>query len=340
MRSWKQRVKSVGHQGLRAFVRLRLPVALGFVVVFGTYEACRLYRTNLLDLPAALGQDFSDWRDDVFLGESYLEKAPAELKAKADAGHAFAQYVYALRRTNRPPQAHRILPEDAQVAREYYAKAAATGFARAEAVMALYLQRGMGGPIDLPQAKVYARRAAEKQEAMGMRLLADLLLEEAKLAPKPDRDLEQQGYRWLIKAADRGNRGALRKLGDLHAEGRLGFTDETGDPILVQNFEQALNYYEQAAIRRDFEACKLLAAAYDDNVLSPIDLAKAYGWTLVAAQLATKRDETTKLQVRLKEMGERLYPSDLIAGQNLARSILLRMPTEKEDAERSLLKAR
>jgi TPR repeat protein len=204
--------------------------------------------------------------------------------------------------------------------------------------MALYLQRGMGGPVDLPQAKVYARRAAEKQEAMGMRLLADLLLDEAKASA--DRDLEQQGYRWLIKAADRGNRGALRKLGDLHAEGRLGFTDETGDPILVQNFEQALGYYEQAATRRDFEACKLLAAAYDDNVLAPIDLAKAYGWTLVAAQLATKSDEIGKLQVRLKEMGERLHPSDLIAGQNLARSILLRMPTEKEDAERSLLKAR
>ena len=340
MKSFRQRLKSASHLGMRWFVRLRMPVAVGFVLVFGVLEMSRHYRTNLLGLPAAIGQDLSDWYDDAFLGEGYLQKDPAELKAKADAGNAFAQYVYALRKTSRPPAAHRILPEDLTVSRTYYAAAAKQGMARAEAVMALYLQRGLGGPVDLSQAKVYAQRAADNQEPMGMRLLADLLLDEAKKSLGGNRELEQRGYRWLIKAAERGNRGAMRKLGDLYAEGRIGFTDEAGDPILVQNFEQALAWYEQAALARDFEACTRLSAAFDDNVIAPIDTAKAYAWTLVAVQLATKSEDAEKLKAKLKEQSDRLPPADLTSAQNLARAILIRMPTEKEDAERALLKAR
>ena len=340
MKSLRQRVQSAAHHGLRWFVRLRMWVAVLFVLVFGVYLLTRHYQTDLVSLPRVMWQDADDWIDDAIMGKNYLEKSAEELKAKADAGNAFAMYVYALRRTTRPPEEFRIGPAAPAVAREYYAKAAQPGFVRAQAVMALYLQRGIGGPVDLAQAKVYAELATAKQDPLGMRILADILLEEAKSMPGGNPAMALRGCRLLIKAANRGNRGAMRKLGDLTAEGRVGFTDERGSPILVQNFAQALAYYEQAALMRDYEASQSLAAAYEDGKIAPIDLVKAYGWNLVAAQLATKPEDAEKLKAKLATLPARMSPADLMAAQNLARNYLTRMPTEKEDAERSLLKAR
>lgn len=340
MKSFRQRVRSAAHHGLRWFVRLRMTLALGFVLGFGVYELTRVYRSDLGSLPGAVWQDASDWIDDAIMGKSYLEKSAEELKAQADGDNVFAMYVYALRRTTRPPEEVQISPADPKVARDYYAKAAQAGFGRAQAVMALYLQRGMGGPADLVQAKVFAELAAAKQDPLGMRMLADILLDEAKKTPGGNPAMELRGCRLLIKAGDRGNRGALRKLGDLTAEGRVGFTDEKGHPILVQNFVQALAYYEQAARLRDYEASQSLAAAYEDGKIAPTDLVKAYGWNLVAAQLATKPEDLAKLKVKLTELSDRMSPADLMAAQNLAKDSLLRMPTDKEDAAGSLLKAR
>jgi TPR repeat protein len=341
MKAFRQFVRSVAHQGLRWFVRLRMTMAVGFVVLFMVYEFKRGYKTDLVGLPRVIWQDMVDWKDDAIMGKSYLEKSAEELKAEADGGNVFAMYVYALRRTTRPPEEVRISPADSAVAREYYAKAAQPpGFARAQAVMALYLQRGIGGPVDLAQAKVFAEDAAAQKDPFGMRVLADILLEEAKNTPGGNSSIELKGCLLLIKAADRGNRGAMRKLGDLTAEGRVGFTDERGSPILVQNFTQALAYYEQAALMRDYEASQSLAAAYEDGKIAPIDLVKAYGWNLVAAQLATKPEDAAKLKAKLATLPARMSPADLTAAQNLARNYLTRMPTEKEDAERSLLKAR
>jgi TPR repeat protein len=351
MNSFRQFVRSVAHQGLRWFVRLRMTLAVGFVLGFTVYEFKRSYKTELVGLPRVIWQDVVDWKDDAIMGKSYLEKSAEELKAEADGGNVFAMYVYALRRTTRPPPDVRISPAAPDVAREYYKKAAQAGFGRAQAVMALYLQREIGGPVDLAQAKVYAEQATAQKDPFGMRVLADILLEEAKNTPGGNTSIELRGCLLLIKAADRGNRGAMRKLGDLTAEGRVGFTDERGNPILVQNFTQALAYYEQAALMRDYDASQSLAAAYEDGKIAPIDLVKAYGWNLVAAQLAPKGEAALRLKpddfkkmqdqlTRTKALAVRMSAGDLMAAQNLARNYLTRMPTEKEDAERSLLKAR
>ncbi len=351
MKTLRQRVQSAAHHGLRWFVRLRMWMAVLFVLAFGVYELTYRYKTDLANLPTALYQDGSDWIEDTVMGKSYLEKPADELKAQADAGNAFAMYVYALRRTTRPPEKFQISPEDTQIAQEYYEQAAQKEFVRAQAVMALRLQRGLGGTTDLPKAKVWAEKAAAKQDPLGMRVLADIRLEESKSATGVNPVIELDGCRLLIKAADRGNRGAMRKLGELSVEGRVGYTDERGNPILVQNFTQALAYYEQAALMRDYESCKSLAAAYEENRIAPIDFVKAYAWNLVAAQLAPKGEAALRLKPdevkkkqdqisRTKDLADRMSPSDLTAAQDLARTILSRIPTETEDAERSLLKAR
>ena len=346
MNSFRQYVRSVAHQGLRWFVRLRMWVAVGFLVVFGVYLLTRHYQTDLVSLPGSICQDVVDWKDLKWHGKSYLDKEVKELEEQVKKEEPFALYVYALRHSERLPAPYQI-KVDRAVAREYHEKAANAGLVRAKAVLALLIFKEAEKETDalkssalILKADKLAKEAVEGQDALGMRIRGEILLFTSTKTGSGNREDEERGYRLLIKAADRGNRGAMRKLGQYTAEGRVGFTDERGSPILVQNFAQALAYYEQAALMRDYEASQSLAAAYEDGKIAPIDLVKAYGWNLVAAQLATKPEDAAKLKAKLATLPARMSPADLTAAQNLARNYLTRMPTEKEDAERSLVKAR
>ena len=321
-------------------------MAVGFLVVFGVYLLTRQYKTNLVSLPGSVWQDVVDWKDLKWHGKSYLDKEVKELEEQVKKEEPFALYVYALRHSDRLPAPYQI-KVDRAVAREYHEKAAKAGLVRAKAVLALLIFKEAEKETDaqkcsalILEADELAKQAAEGQDALGMRIRGEILLFTSTKTGSGNREDEERGYRLLIKAADRGNRGAMRKLGQYTAEGRVGFTDERGSPILVQNFAQALAYYEQAALMRDYEASQSLAAAYEDGKITPIDLVKAYGWNLVAAQLATKPEDAAKLKAKLATLPARMSPADLTAAQNLARNYLTRMPTEKEDAERSLVKAR
>ena len=346
MNSFRQRVRSVAHQGLRWFVRLRMTMAVGFLVVFGVYLLTRQYKTNLVSLPGSICQDVVDWKDLKWHGKSYLDKEVKELEEQVKKEEPFALYVYALRHSDRLPAPYQI-KVDRAVAREYHEKAANAGLVRAKAVLALLIFKEAEKETDalkssalILKADKLAKEAVEGQDALGMRIRGEILLFTSTKTGSGNREDEEKGYRFLIKAADRGNRGAMRKLGQYTAEGRVGFTDERGSPILVQNFTQALAYYEQAALMRDYEASQSLAAAYEDGKIAPIDLVKAYSWNLVAAQLAMKTEDADKLKAKLATLPARMSPADLTAAQNLARNYLTRIPTEKEDAERSLVKAR
>jgi TPR repeat protein len=346
MKSFRQRVKSAAHHGLRWFVRLRMWVAVTFVLVFGVYLLTRHYQTDLVSLPGSVCQDLVDWKDLKWHGKSYLDKEVKELEEQVKKEEPFALYVYALRHSDRLPAPYQI-KVDRAVAREYHEKAAKAGLVRAKAVLALLIFKEAEKETDaqkcsalILKADKLAKEAVEGQDALGMRIRGEILLFTSTKTGSGNREDEERGYRLLIKAADRGNRGAMRKLGQYTAEGRVGFMDERGSPILVQNFAQALAYYEQAALMRDYEASQSLAAAYEDGKIAPIDLVKAYGWNLVAAQLATKPEDAAKLKAKLATLPARMSPADLTAAQNLARNYLTRIPTEKEDAERSLVKAR
>ena len=321
-------------------------MAVGFLVVFGVYLLTRHYQTDLVSLPGSICQDVVDWKDLKWHGKSYLDKEVKELEEQVKKEEPFALYVYALRHSDRLPAPYQI-KVDRAVAREYHEKAANAGLVRAKAVLALLIFKEAEKETDaqkcsalILKADKLAKEAVEGQDALGMRIRGEILLFTSTKTGSGNREDEERGYRLLIKAADRGNRGAMRKLGQYTAEGRVGFTDERGSPILVQNFAQALAYYEQAALMRDYEASQSLAAAYEDGKIAPIDLVKAYGWNLVAAQLATKPEDAAKLKAKLATLPARMSPADLTAAQNLARNYLTRIPTEKEDAERSLVKAR
>ena len=321
-------------------------MAVGFLVVFGVYLLTRNYQTDLVSLPGSICQDVVDWKDLKWHGKSYLDKEVKELEEQVKKEEPFALYVYALRHSDRLPAPYQI-KVDRAVAREYHEKAANAGLVRAKAVLALLIFKEAEKETDalkssalILKADKLAKEAVEGQDALGMRIRGEILLFTSTKTGSGNREDEERGYRLLIKAADRGNRGAMRKLGQYTAEGRVGFTDERGSPILVQNFAQALAYYEQAALMRDYEASQSLAAAYEDGKIAPIDLVKAYSWNLVAAQLAMKTEDADKLKAKLATLPARMSPADLTAAQNLARNYLTRIPTEKEDAERSLVKAR
>jgi len=362
MKTFRQRLKSAGHHALRWFVRLRLWAAVAFVLVFGVYEACRYYRTGLGGLPHALRQDAADGWDDL-LGSGDLQRKPEELMAKADGGHAFAQFVYALRRTDRLPKKYRIATVNLQEAKAYFQKAAEGDLVRAKAVLASFWLRDLAAnpqaPINRTLLEQYAKEASDRQDPLGRRVWGDILLERARSTQPANRELEQEGYRLLLSSADRGTRTAQRKVGELYLEGRHGFTDDAGAPILVQNFARAIACFEQAALARDFESCCRLAEIYEGNQYTPVDASKAYAWSLVAMQLVPRdvelseppdaaqrkrlQDEAAKRTVveeRLKALQERMAPAELTAAQELARSILVRIPTEKEFVESILLKAK
>jgi TPR repeat protein len=357
MKSLRQRVQSAAHHGLRWFVRLRMWIAVLFVVVFGVYELTRQYQTDLVSLPGSICQDVVDWKDLKWHGKSYLDKEVKELEEQVKKEEPFALYVYALRHSDRLPATYQI-KIDRTVAREYHEKAANAGLVRAKAVLALLIFKEAEKETDalkssalILKADKLAKEAVEGQDALGMRIRGEILLFTSTKTGSGNREDEERGYRLLIKAADRGNRGAMRKLGQYTAEGRVGFTDENDRPILVQNFTQALDYYEQAALMRDYESCKLLAAAYEENRIAERDFVKAYAWNLVAVQLAPKGEAALRLKLddlkkgpepnsRINDLADRMSAGDLTAAQNLARSLLARIPTEKEDAERSLVKAR
>jgi hypothetical protein len=357
MNSFRQFVRSVAHQGLRWFVRLRMTMAVGFVLVFGVYLLTRHYQTDLVSLPGSVWQDLVDWKDLKWHGRSYLDKEVKELEEQVKKGEPFALYVYALRHSDRLPAPYQI-KVDRTVAREYQEKAAKAGLVRAKAVLALLIFKeaaketyALKSSALILEADKLAKEAVAGQDALGMRISGEILLFTSTKTGSENREDEERGYRLLIKAADRGNRGAMRKLGQYTAEGRVGFTDERGNPILVQNFTQALAYYEQAALMRDYESCKLLAAAFEENRIAERDFIKAYAWNLVAVQLAPKSEAEQRLKPddlpkrlepssRINDLADRMSPSDLTAAHEMARALLARIPTEKEDAERSLVKAR
>jgi TPR repeat protein len=362
MKSFRQRVRSAAHQGLRWFVRVRLWAAMGFVLGFGVYEACRYYRTGLGGLPHAVRQDVADGWDDLH-GSGDLQRDPKELKAKADGGHAFAQFVYALRRTDRLPTEYRITPVDLQVAKAYFQKAAEGDLVRAKAVLASFWLRDLAAnpqaPVNRTLLEQYAKEASDRQDPLGRRVWGDILLERGRSTQPGNRELEQKGYRQLLSSAARGTRTALRKVGEFYLEGRHGFTDDAGAPILVQNFARGIACFEQAALSRDFEACCRLAEIHEGNQYVPADVTKAYAWSLVAMQLVPRdveqsqspdaaqrkrlQDEAVKrtaVEDRLKALQDRMAPAELAAAQELARSILVRMPTAKEFVESILLKAK
>jgi TPR repeat protein len=255
---------------------------------------------------------------------------PSEILRLAEAGNKQAQYVYALRHTAYAP-VELQLKEDKPLAFRWTQEAAKKGHSRAMAVLALYLLRGTGTAKDSVAARTWAEQAIAKGQPMGYRVLGDLCLEEADAAQKAaggsmdktayaayERTL-RQAYAYYRRGADAGDRVSLRKLAEGH---------DKGVPGIPRDYDRGTELLRRAAMRRDLESIENLSARLEEGHKSPRDMAEAYAWRLVLAQLTGKQEHTDKLG--LMEQVMRL--EEVRTGQKAAAQILAELPSEASDA--------
>jgi TPR repeat protein len=267
---------------------------------------------------------------DRYISELKADAPEAELLALAKADNSQAQYILALRNTVYAP-ADLQIQDDPQTAFRWMNKAAENRHARAMSVVALYYARGLGVAKDETKAADWAKRAADKGQPMGYRVLGDLAKAKAD-AIKPDKkspDFKAQLVirdKHLEEAFKQYRRGA--DAGDRHSLRELAKAFETGQPGMPQNYRLALEYYTRAAMRRDVKAIRILADRYATGDRTPKDPKQAYAWRLILIELEEDPDDIAKLGLLEKEMSL----ADVQAGQEAGAKILAELPSEAADA--------
>jgi len=274
-----------------------IAAALGTVLVV---DLSNQWEVPITQLPSEI--------HDRYISELRADAPEAELLALAKAENSQAQYIYALRN-----------------------KAAENRHARAMSVVALYYARGLGVAKDETKAADWAKRAADKGQPMGYRVLGDLAKAKAD-AIKPDKkspDFKAQLVirdKHLEEAFKQYRRGA--DAGDRHSLRELAKAFEAGQPGMPQNYRLALEYYTRAAMRRDVKAIRVLAERYVSGEKTPKDSKQAYAWRLILIELEEDPDDIAKLGLLEKEMSL----ADVQAGQEAGAKILAELPTESADA--------
>jgi TPR repeat protein len=267
---------------------------------------------------------------DRYISELRADAPESELLALAKAENAQAQYILALRNTVFAP-ADLQIKDDPLVAFTWMNKAAENRHPRAMSVVALYYARGLGVTKDEAKAADWAKRAADKGQPMGYRVLGDLAKAKAD-AIRPDKKSPQfktqlvQRDKHLEEAFKQYRRGA--DSGDRHCLRELAKAFETGQPGMPQNYRLALEYYTRAAMRRDAKAIRVLADRHASGEKTPKDAKQAYAWRLVLIELEEDPEDVAKLGLLEKEMNL----ADVQAGQEGAAKILAELPTDSADA--------
>ncbi len=286
-----------------------------------------------------------------YLSTLRASDAPARLLDEAKADNAQAQYIYALRHTHFAPADLQIEP-DSTVAFTWMSKAAANRHPRAMAVLALYYLKGIGTAKDEEKASAWAQKASDKGQPMGTRLLGELRLIEAerleqqfkaqhatedessgsfqiarKAMQARRNEISKAGFGQIELAAKAGDPPALRLLGKAYEEGHPGFT---------QNYRAAMDYYNQAALKRDPLAMQLLAERYEGGTTTPQSLSSAYAWRLVIFELSGDDKDRS----RLGELKKVMNLAEILAGQEQAQIALRQLPSENDAALARLSQSR
>jgi TPR repeat protein len=93
---------------------------------------------------------------------------------------------------------------------------------------------------------------------------------------------DREAAKWFRKAAQQGASGAQLALADLLVDGGCDGT--------VRNYEEAMQWYRQAAKSKDVthqvEACAGIAKMYEDGLGIAVDLVSAHMWYDLASQIA------------------------------------------------------
>lgn len=179
----------------------------------------------------------------------------AELMRRAEEGDPVAQYEYARRLLT----GQKGVAPDAVRAAETLQPAAVSGYAPAQALLALCYERGLGVPKSPTEAHRLYTMAAEQGSVPACRALVAQELRAGKRA---------DALRWLRSMAEQGNPAAQLQLGKLCLRGeKNAATDAEG-----------IRYLRYAAMQGEREACLLMATCYAEGRGVPQDDALAQGW--------------------------------------------------------------
>lgn len=196
------------------------------------------------------------------------------------------------------------------------------------AILSLYYLKGLGVEKNAAEASAWARRAIEKGQPMGYRVLGEIGLEEAKRLPVTKDDKKQRAevaeairkaHEDLQHGADLGDRGSLRLLGTEH---------DAGAPDMPKSYLKAVEYYRKAALKRDADSIRLLSDRYEAGEKAPRDLKQAYAWTMVAIEVEDREED----RQRLANLGAMMRIEDEIAGQELGAQLIKDLTSESADA--------
>lgn len=306
----------------RHLLTLKPFLIVGAVGTILTFDLSNQWEVPIVNLPREIYDRYDETVDP--------RAKPEELLKLAEAGNGQAQYVYALIHTAYAP-VELQQTENKAVAFHWTQRAAENGHSRAMAVLAFYYSRGTGVAKDLAKAQEWANKAIKKSQPMGFRVLGDVTKENAlSMKPKkgaPENKKQQANYEKGLKdaygyyqrGADAGDRISLRLL----AEG----CDE-GVPGIPRNYDQGTELLKRAAMRRDLVAISRLAVRMEEGVKAPRDLAQAYTWRLVLAQLTGKPEDADALD----QLEQRMRQPEIKSGQDAAAKILKELPSEASDA--------
>jgi TPR repeat protein len=165
-----------------------------------------------------------------------------------------------------------------------YRVAAQSGHAMAMNNVGVALEKGEGGPVDLPAARQWYEKAAKAGNGWGMRNLG-YMLENGRGGVE---DMPE-ARRWYAQAARAGNSWGMNNLGTMLESGR-------GGPA---NLPEARLWYEKAAQAGYAWGMRNLALMLDKGQGGPENLPEARRWYEKAAQ-AGNPDAMNKLGIMLE----------------------------------------
>jgi localization factor PodJL len=206
---------------------------LAVAVTAGGYGYARVAGEFGLPLPAGWADAFED-------ATAPAPDGGAPMAALASSATAATPALDPAEGANLYARAARLMEEGDPTALETLKRAANLGYPTAQMHLAnLYLEGRSGAPIDKPEARLWARRAAEGGDAKGMHNYAMYLYDG--LGGPANR---QEAVDWLKKAAEQGFVDSQYNLGKMYEDGQ----------DVTANAGEALKWYAIAARGGDGQA--------------------------------------------------------------------------------------
>ena len=232
-------------------------------------------RAHAKDDPQALNR--LGWQKIQARGEERdIDQGIAMIRAAAEAGYAKAIYNLAL-----IEQEGQWVEKDLDAAFDGMMRASRMGLIEAKAALGFMYERGLGVPPDPDEALYWYEEAATYGKA----------------SPRSKAHYTKN----LLP-----HRQEQYLHGDRDAQFMLGRMSETGTPSVPMDAEQALLWYEDAAVRGDAASEHQIAVMLGIHGVPRVDRVSAYAW----ARLATTHSSVKEYDQTLQTIETALLPTE------------------------------